>query len=38
MKIKAYTLNSFAKSLNGGNPAAVVLDADNLLEEQMKKI
>lgn len=38
MKIKAYTLNSFAKSLNGGNPAAVVLNADNLLEEQMKKI
>lgn len=38
MKIKVYTLNSFAKSIKGGNPAGVVLEADNLSEEEMKKI
>lgn len=38
MKIKAYTLNSFAKSIEGGNPAAVVLNADALSENDMKKI
>ncbi len=38
MKIKAFTLNSFAKSIEGGNPAAVVFNADNLSENDMKKI
>lgn len=38
MKIKAYTLNSFAKSIEGGNPAAVVFNADTLSENEMKKI
>jgi PhzF family phenazine biosynthesis protein len=38
MKIKAYTLNSFAKSIEGGNPAGVVLNADHLSEKDMKKI
>lgn len=37
MKIKAYTLNSFAKGLGGGNPAGVVLNADELSENDMKK-
>jgi PhzF family phenazine biosynthesis protein len=38
MKIKAFTLNSFAKSIEGGNPAAVVINADDLSENEMKKI
>ncbi len=38
MKIKAFTLNSFAKSMEGGNPAAVVFDADHLSQADMKKI
>lgn len=38
MKIKAFTLNSFAKSIEGGNPAAVVFNADDLSENEMKKI
>ncbi len=38
MKITAYTLNSFAKTPDGGNPAGVVLNADALTEKQMKKI
>ena len=37
-KIKAYKLNSFAKSIEGGNPAGVVLGADNLSDNDMKKI
>lgn len=37
-KIKVFTLNSFAKTLEGGNPAGVVLDADNLTEKQMMYI
>jgi len=37
MKIKAFTLNSFAKSIEGGNPAAVVFNADTLSENDMKK-
>ena len=37
MKIKVYTLNSFTKARNGGNPAGVVLDADYLTEDHMKK-
>jgi len=38
MKIKVYTLNAFAAEPHGGNPAGVVLDADNLSEEEMLKI
>lgn len=38
MKIKAYTLNSFAKCIEGGNPAGVVLNADALSEDDMKKV
>jgi len=38
MKVKAYTLNSFAKCTEGGNPAGVVLNADDLSEDSMKKI
>ena len=38
MKLKVYTLNSFAKSIEGGNPAGVVLSADYLSDEDMKKI
>ena len=38
MKIDVYTLNSFAKTREGGNPAGVVLNADSLSEEEMKKI
>lgn len=38
MKIKVYTLNAFAKTKEGGNPAGVVLDADLLSEEIMQKI
>ncbi|MFC2164808.1 PhzF family phenazine biosynthesis protein [Acidobacteriota bacterium] len=37
MKIKVYTLNSFTKTRNGGNPAGVVLDAGYLKEDHMKK-
>ena len=37
-KVKAYKLNSFAKSIEGGNPAGVVLGADNLSDDDMKKI
>lgn len=35
---KVYTLSAFAKTSEGGNPAGVCLDADNLSEEQMQKI
>lgn len=38
MKLKVYTVSSFAKTLEGGNPAGVVLDADSLSEKSMKKI
>jgi len=38
MKLKAYTIHSFAKSNEGGNPAGVVLKADTLSENDMKKI
>ena len=38
MKISAYTLNSFAKTKEGGNPAGVVINADALSEEEMRKI
>lgn len=35
MKIKAFLLNAFAKTEQGGNPAGVVPDADHLSEKQM---
>lgn len=38
MKVKAYRINVFAKSIEGGNPAGVVLNADSLSEKDMKKI
>lgn len=38
MEINAYTLNSFAKTMEGGNPAGVVLNADSLSESDMKKV
>lgn len=38
MKINVYTLNSFAKTKEGGNPAGVVFNADSLSAEEMKKI
>lgn len=38
MRVKVYTVNSFAKSINGGNPAGVVLNADGLSDVEMKKI
>jgi PhzF family phenazine biosynthesis protein len=38
MKIKAYTINAFAKTIGGGNPAGIIMDADQLSENEMKKI
>lgn len=38
MKVKVYTLNAFAEQENGGNPAGVVLDADELTKAQMLRI
>lgn len=38
MEIKVYTLNAFAETDHGGNPAGVVLDADSLSVEDMQKI
>ena len=38
MNITVYTLNAFAKTKDGGNPAGVVLDSDSLSEDQMKQI
>lgn len=35
MKIKVFTLNAFAKTEDGGNPAGVVLNSDALSEKQM---
>lgn len=37
MKIIVYQLNSFAKVSGGGNPAAVVLNAENLSQEMMQE-
>lgn len=34
MNAKVFTLNAFAKTANGGNPAGVVLNSDNLSDEQ----
>lgn len=38
MKLKVYTVNAFAKSADGGNPAGVVMNADPLSENDMKKV
>lgn len=38
MEIKVYTLNAFAKTKEGGNPAGVVLNADSLSDDVMQKI
>ncbi|EYE88573.1 phenazine biosynthesis protein PhzF [Fervidicella metallireducens AeB] len=38
MKIVVYTVNAFAKTKFGGNPAGVVLDAGNLSERIMQNI
>lgn len=39
MKINVYTLNSFAKTKRRGNPAGVVINADDsLTEKEMRKI
>ncbi|MCG8472634.1 MAG: PhzF family phenazine biosynthesis protein [Desulfobacterales bacterium] len=37
-KIKVHTLDVFAREEGGGNPAGVVLDAENLDDEQMRSI
>ena len=34
--IKVYTLNAFTDDVSGGNPAGVVLEADNLSKNQMQ--
>ena len=38
MTVKVYTLNAFAKTAGGGNPAGVVLDAGELSASQMKSV
>lgn len=38
MEIKVYKINAFAKTAIGGNPAGVVVNADELSENDMKKI
>lgn len=38
MDIQAFTLNAFAREPGGGNPAGVVLNADNLSDKQMLNI
>ncbi len=38
MKVKAYKINAFAKTVEGGNPAGVVVNANSLSENDMKKI
>lgn len=38
MKVRIYTLNSFAKTAEGGNPAGVVLDSNGFSEDEMKYI
>lgn len=36
--MKKYYVNAFAKTIDGGNPAGVVLNADNLTEKEMLEI
>ena len=38
MKIKVYTINAFAKTAEGGNPAGFVINNHKLSENDMKKI
>lgn len=38
MKLSVKKINAFTDSLNGGNPAGVVLDSPVLSDEQMKKV
>lgn len=38
MEIKVFTLNAFAKTSDGGNPAGVVLDAELLTDGHMQEI
>jgi len=38
VKVKVFVVNSFAKTSEGGNPAGVVLDADDIRVEEMKEI
>lgn len=38
MTIEVYKLNAFTQSIEGGNPAGVVLNADELSEMQMQKL
>lgn len=38
MEVKVFLLNSFAKIKEGGNPAGVVLNSDNLVEQEMLDI
>ena len=38
MIIKVYTMDSFAKIQGGGNPAAIVLKADELVDNQMQAL
>jgi PhzF family phenazine biosynthesis protein len=38
MIIKVHILNAFTKNTQGGNPAGVVLEADNLSNNQMQRI
>lgn len=38
MEIQVYSINAFANSLDGGNPAGVVLDADDFNEDIMREV
>jgi len=38
MEIKVFKVNAFTDSIDGGNPAGVVLDSPDLTDEQMKQI
>jgi len=38
MKVNVFTLNSFAKTKEGGNAAGVMINADSLSEMEMRKI
>lgn len=38
MVVRAYKLNSFTNSIKGGNPAAVVLNAEDLSDNQMQNL
>lgn len=38
LKVEAYKLNAFTQSIHGGNPAGVVLNAEELSEAQMQQL